>query len=80
MGEQILTNEQIAENTLKEFLQSELGDYSFNWTIKREPDYDNNNYSFEVVYVNPSKEEHSLRFYYDIKAEYYLKYLSPLYN
>ncbi len=74
---QTLNKEQIAYDKLKEFLESELDDYSFNWTIKRDIDYDaDERIAFEVDYTNPFDNTYELQFYYDIKEDdlYICKY------
>lgn len=66
----VLTEEQIAQEKLKEFLESEFSDYSFDWKIERVEDYDEDGQiHFEVNYFNPAGSSHTLHFYYDTEKE-----------
>lgn len=67
---QILNKDQIAQKVLEEFLQSELGDYFFKWSIRSEVELnDIDNSYFTVNYNTPCRENHCLEFCYNIKEE-----------
>ena len=54
----------IAEEKLREFLQSELDEYNFTWKIEK-TNISSNNIFFEVTYINPLGTKHVLNFYYN---------------
>ena len=82
MGKQILMDEQKAQRELEEFLNSELGEYSFEWTIKRKSDYDSaGEIHFDVEYINPRGDEHSIHIYYSIVSEdFYINMYEDVYR
>jgi len=70
MGEYTKSEEKLAWERIEEFIGSEFGDYSFKYEIKRDHDYDDGDkIAFEIEYVNPSDEKHSMQMYYNIKEK-----------
>ena len=68
MGVQLKTLEQLAQEKLEEFLQDELGEYSFKWIISLEETYNDKVY-FNIDLTNHSDSKDSIQMYYDTKEE-----------
>lgn len=70
MGEQVLTKLQQAEKIISEFIESELGDYSFTWLIEPTSNPDDDRQYFDIKYGLGDERNNWLKMRVDTTKEH----------